>query len=139
MFLLSVTVVDIVARRVGLFNVRGVVEISTMAVVLVGFLGLSHSFLLGGHIVVDLATKWLPRRANDRIDAIAMLVAAVCLTIVVVFMWRATARSYFDNAISLDLQIPMFAFWLPATIGMSLAPVACVVSARDKWRGESVE
>src|SRR4051794_4165834 len=77
-FLMVTTIVDIAARRAGLFSVRGIIETSTMAIVLVGFLALANSFLLGGHIIVDLATTWLPERTNRRLDAIWLGLSAVC-------------------------------------------------------------
>ena len=80
--LMLITVTDIVARRVGIASVRGIVEISTMAVVLIAFLALANSFILGGHIVVDLATGHLSERTNRRIDAIWLAVAALCLTLI---------------------------------------------------------
>jgi TRAP-type C4-dicarboxylate transport system permease small subunit len=66
--LMLVTVVDIAARHLGLFTVRGIIEISTMAVVMIGFLALPYSFVLGGHIVVDLATLYFPPNVNRAID-----------------------------------------------------------------------
>lgn len=131
--LMLITIVDIVARRMGLFSVRGIVEISTMAVVMIGFLALSNSFLLGGHVVVDLATTHLSERTNRRIDGIWLAVAAFLLAFVAYRMWLATLKAYHDGAISPDLQAPMAAFWLPATIGISLAPIACLIAAYRNW------
>lgn len=129
-FLMTVTVADIIARNLGLFTVRGVVELSTMAVVLIGFLALAYSFKLGGHIVVDLATMRLSARVNRRIDAFWLRVAGLCLGFVAVLMWNATFKSYRANDLSLDLQLPMVVFWLPASIGMTLAPIACFFAGR---------
>jgi TRAP-type C4-dicarboxylate transport system permease small subunit len=137
--LMSTTVADVIGRRFGLLNVRGIIEISTMTVVLIGFLALARSFVVGGHIIVDLVTAWLPRRVNDRIDAIAMVIAALCLSFLAFLMWRATTKNYNTHAISLDLQIPMVIFWLPAAAGVTLAPIACTMSAYRKWVGKSGE
>ena len=131
--LMLITILDIVARRAGFFSVRGIVEISTMAVVLIGFLALPNSFLLGGHIVVDLATSRLPERVNRRIDAGWLGVAACLLAFVAYRMWVATLKNYHEGAVSLDLQAPMVAFWLPATIGISLAPMACLIAMYRNW------
>jgi TRAP-type C4-dicarboxylate transport system permease small subunit len=133
-FLMLLTIVDIVARRAGFFSVRGIVEISTMAVVLIAFLALPNSFILGGHIVVDLATTKLSERANRRIDAVWLGVAAGLLAFVAYEMWAATLKNYQRGAISPDLEIPMVTFWLPATIGISLAPIACFIAMYRNWK-----
>jgi TRAP-type C4-dicarboxylate transport system permease small subunit len=132
-FLMLITVFDIVARRAVLMSVRGVVEISTMAVVLIAFLALANSFILGGHIVVDLATTKLSERTNRRIDAVWLGAAAVFLALIAVLMWRATIKNYYEGAVSLDLQVPMVVFWLPATIGVSVAPIACLIAMYRNW------
>ncbi|MSQ73415.1 MAG: TRAP transporter small permease [Betaproteobacteria bacterium] len=133
--LISITAIDIVGRNAGLFSVRGVIEISTMAVVLIGFLALPHSFIVGGHIVVDLATLHVPERINNRIDAFWLVVAAICLAFVAWLMWGAAFKAWKEDALSLDLQAPMAIFWFPAAIGMTLAPVACLMAAFRKVRG----
>ena len=128
-FLMLVTVFDVMMRRTGLLSVQGIVEMSTMAVVLIGFLALAYSFLLGGHIVIDLATAWLSPRANRNLDAFWLIVYSICLLFLSVMMWRATWKIYLDEAVSLDLQLPMVMFWIPASLGMSLASVGCFVAA----------
>jgi TRAP-type C4-dicarboxylate transport system permease small subunit len=39
--LMCITSIDVVARNAGLFSIRGAVELSTVAIVLIGFLGLA--------------------------------------------------------------------------------------------------
>ena len=133
-FLMAITVLDIVARNLGLFSLRGTVELSTMAVVLIGFLALPYSFRLGGHIIVDLATLRLGARVNARIDALWLVIAAVLLAGAAYLMWGATMKSYRSNDLSLDLQLPMLVFWLPASVGMSLAPIGCLWAAFRRFK-----
>jgi TRAP-type C4-dicarboxylate transport system permease small subunit len=135
-FLMTITAIDIFGRNTGLYSIRGVIEISTMAVVLIGFLALPHSLIVGGHIVVDLATLRVPARINKHIDAFWLIVAAVCLGFVAWLMWGAALKALRDNVLSLDLQAPMAIFWVPAAIGMSLAPFACLLTAFEKLREE---
>ncbi len=137
--LMLITVIDIFARRFGLFSVRGIVEISTLCVVLIGFLALANSFKVGGHIIVDLATSYLPDRINQILDSLWLLLTAICLLILAVMMWQATWKSYEEEAVSLDLQMPMFWFWTLASVGVSLAPIACVIAAIVRSRGISEE
>ena len=138
-FLMLVTVFDIVVRRTGLLSVQGIVEISTIAVVLIGFLALANSFLLGGHIVIDLATAWLEPRTNRALDVTWLIVYSICLAFVSVMMWRATWKIFQDDLVSLDLQLPMVWFWIPASIGMSLASIGCLVAALNLRRSPLTE
>lgn len=134
--LMAATVVDIVTRQLGLLNIRGIVEISTFAIMLIGFMALAGSFAAEAHIVVDLATQWLPRRFNRAIDALWASVAGGCLAYVAFRMWVAALEVRRGSDLSLDLQLPMIVFWLPAAIGVSLAPLACLVALGRKMARE---
>jgi TRAP-type C4-dicarboxylate transport system permease small subunit len=136
--LMLVTVVDIAARHLGIFTVRGIIEISTMAVVMIGFLALPYSFVLGGHIVVDLATLYLPSHVNRAIDKAWTIFAGLCLVFLAILMWQATFRAYHTNDISLDLQLPLVWFWAAASVGMTLAPVACLLALRRSSKEPAV-
>ena len=133
-FLMAITVVDIAARNMGLFALRGIVELSTMAVVLIGLLALPYSFKLGDHIVVDLATMRLSPRTNARIDGGLLIITGFILAFVAWLMWGATTKSYRANDLSLDLELPMVVFWIPASIGMTLAPIGCLLAGLAKFR-----
>jgi TRAP-type C4-dicarboxylate transport system permease small subunit len=126
---MGATILDIVLRNLGFYTIRGTVEISTMAVVLVGLLALPYSFLMRGHIIVDLATNWLSPEVNGRIDRFWMCVVALLLAIVAVFMWVATIDLYERGAVSPDLQIPMVVFWIPAATGVTVSVMACLLTA----------
>jgi TRAP-type C4-dicarboxylate transport system permease small subunit len=130
--LMAATVLDIATRQLGLLNLRGIVEISTFAIMLIGFMALAESFVAQAHIVVDLATQWMPRRFNRALDALWIGFAACCLGYVAFRMWLAAFEVRRSSDLSLDLQLPMVVFWLPAAIGVSLAPLACLVALRRK-------
>lgn len=130
--LMCITSIDVVARNAGLFSIRGAVELSTVAIVLIGFLALPYSILAGGHIVVDLVTHKLPKSINDRIDGLWMLMAAVCFGFMSAFMWKATRTAFENNDLTMDLQLPIGWLWILAAIGMTLATVACLVVAKRK-------
>jgi TRAP-type C4-dicarboxylate transport system permease small subunit len=134
--LICATLVDIVARHLGLFSVRGAVEIATFSVILVGFLALPYSFVAGGHIVVDLLTQSLPPRAKLIIDLVWMGLSAMSLVYVAFRMWQAAMEVYSNGEYSLDLQAPMIIFWIPAAVGMSLTPIAILFRLRFLLKGQ---
>jgi TRAP-type C4-dicarboxylate transport system permease small subunit len=74
--LMTITVVDIVGRNLGILYLQGVIEISNLTIVFLGFLGLAYCFNVGGHIVVDLATATAPPRLNMILDGIWNVVAS---------------------------------------------------------------
>jgi len=129
--LMAMTVADIVGRHLHLFSLRGTIELSTGVTVLIGFLAFPHSFLQGGHLVLDTFTSWLPVRVTRHIDIFWYAVAIVMFAVVAYLMWLAAKDAYESNDISMDLQMPMVNLWVPAAIGMTLSPIACAFAV---WR-----
>lgn len=130
--LMAVTTIDVVARNLGLFSLRGAVELSTTSIVLIGFLALPYSIFAGGHIVVDLVTHRLPKQINEKIDGIWMLLATGCFGLMAFLMWKATHKAFESNDLTMDLQIPVGWLWIFASLGMTLATVACAIVALRK-------
>ena len=84
--MMSVTVVDIVGRSVGLVNIQGVLELSRVVVLLIGFFGLARCFASDGHIVVDLFTQKASPRFNRTVDAFWVVASAIFLGIVLYYV-----------------------------------------------------
>ena len=66
--LMVVTVSDIFGRSTGLYHPLGLIEISQLTLILVGFMSFPYMFMKDGQIIVDLFTHGLPARVNARID-----------------------------------------------------------------------
>ena len=68
--LMTLTVLDIAGRNLRLYYLVGVIEISTLTMVLMAYFAFSHTFVEDGHIAVDLFTTSLSNRTNARLDAV---------------------------------------------------------------------
>ena len=81
LYMMMLTVADIVGRSLGFFTINSGVEQSELLMVVVCFFGLARCVELEGNIVVDVATGHLPDRVNRRIDAFwhLMMAAVVAL------------------------------------------------------------
>jgi TRAP-type C4-dicarboxylate transport system permease small subunit len=130
--LMAITIIDIAGRHLGILNLRGTIEISTAVTVLIGFLAFPYSFLIGGHLVLDTATAHLSPRVNRVIDCVWLLVAAIAFSVVAGYMWLGAADAYDANELSTDLQMPMVVLWVPAAVGMSVSPLACLLALYRK-------
>ncbi len=134
LLLMIMTVADIIGRHLHLFALRGTIELSTGVTVLIGFLAFPFSFLQGGHLVLDTFTAALPARINRFIDILWYLVATIAFTVMAILTWRAVSDVCGANETSMDLQMPMVWLWVPAAIGITLSPVACVLVAYKRTR-----
>jgi TRAP-type C4-dicarboxylate transport system permease small subunit len=127
--LMVLTVVDIITRHLGILNLRGTIEMSNGVTVLIGFLAFPFSFLIGGHLVLDTFTCKLPPFVNRTIDILWFLLAAAAFAVAAYLTWLAAFDAYQSNDLSMDLQMPMIWLWVPAAVGLTLTPPACVVAA----------
>ena len=94
LYMMSVTVLDIVGRTFKLFTIDSGVEQTQLLMVVVGFFGLALCVRVEGNIVVDVATGHLPERINRVIDAFWHLVMAAALALLGYLVLR--------NGIALD-------------------------------------
>lgn len=137
LLLMTMTVADIIGRHLHLFALRGTIEVSTGVTVLIGFLAFPFSFLQGGHLVLDTFTTALPARYNRFIDIVWFVVATIAFAVMAFLTWRTALDVYDANEISMDLQMPMIWLWVPAAIGVTLSPVACILAACKKAQNDA--
>ena len=50
--------------------------------------------------------------------------------------WRATARAYQSNEISLDLELPMVWLWVLASLGLTFSVFVCLLMAFQRSGAE---
>lgn len=80
-----VTVVSVIGRAVGAGPVDGDFEIMEIATAVAVFAFMPHTQMKRGHVIVDVFTQNLPRRAVRFLDVVgAILISVVAL----IWMWR---------------------------------------------------
>ena len=129
---MALTVADIVIRNLGFESIRGLVELTGMAVIFVACLGLSYCFLIGGHVVVDIATAGLRPGVIRRIDAAWTLVGGLALAALTYQVAREGLRVADSGETTPALGWSPLIFFVPAVIGFAGAAITCFALA---WRG----
>jgi len=134
LYMMSLTVLDIVGRSLGLFLIGSGVEQTELMMVILGFLGLARCLKVEGNIVVDVATSHLPPRVNSRIDAFWLVVTALVLA-----LW---AYLVLNSGISLDrsgqrselLGLSPLVGHIVAVVGMIAAIIVALSVAAGKLK-----
>jgi TRAP-type C4-dicarboxylate transport system permease small subunit len=133
LYMMSLTVLDIVGRSLGLLVIGSGVEQTELLMVVLGFLGLARCLRVEGNIVVDVATSHLPQSVNARIDAFWLVVTALVLA-----LW---AYLVLNSGISLDrsgrrselLELSPLVGHVVAVVGMIVAIVVALSVAAGKF------
>jgi len=121
------TVLNVVMRAFFNSPIPGDVELSEVAMVCVGFLGLAWCALKGMHIRVDLVVSLLPKRIQAVIDSFGYLMG---LGITILLTWRgfAEGQSYRELDIrSASLDFPIFPFYWIVALGYAVLCLAILV------------
>ena len=132
--LMTITVTDIVGRNLGILYLQGVIEISNLTVVFLGFLGLAYCFNVGGHIVVDLATATAPPRIVMMLDGFWNLVAAAIYALMAVLVWNEGLSEAASGAVSANLQWSPLTFFLPCVLGAATTAITCLALGIKAFR-----
>jgi TRAP-type C4-dicarboxylate transport system permease small subunit len=120
-----VTIADVIMRTMNFNLFSGMIEISNLGVLCLGFFALPYCFIVGGHIVVDFATAAAPDGFNRRIDGLWNLVAAVFLAAAAVSVMQNAIATHEAGERSATLQWSPLVFQIPAVVGMVLAALIC--------------
>ncbi len=137
--LMSITVIDVVGRGIGILYLRGVIELANMTLVFLAFLALPQSFIQGGHIFIEIATKNLPARVNQLIDAFWLVITALFLGFIAWCTYKIAIELYTMKEVSLDLELPLYIFWVPAALGLLLSAVSALWMALWTFLGGKTE
>lgn len=96
-FLIFLTVGDVLGRNVRGQSILGTVDISTLALVAVAFLGLAAAEIDGRHVSVDLLEMYLPKKVRTALALVRTLLLALIGTVLTWGMW-GTVTSAFERA-----------------------------------------
>jgi TRAP-type transport system small permease protein len=126
--------------RANLFHqpIRGVLDLVSVLLALVVFLGIPQTFLSQGNVTVDLVDRFVGRRGVLVFRAIAGLLTVVFLSLLFWHMFAPARDAFQFGDLKPDLGLPIWMIWVPVLAGTGLALVAVVaVIARElRGRGE---
>jgi TRAP-type C4-dicarboxylate transport system permease small subunit len=129
LYMMSITVLDIVGRSLGLFTIGSGVEQTELMMVALGFLGLARCLKVEGNIVVDVATSHLPASVNARIDSFWLAVTALVLALLAYLVWNSGVSLDRSGQRSELLGISPLVSHTIAVIGMTAAIVVALITA----------
>lgn len=137
--MLALTVADITGRSAFNNPVAGTVELTTLILVVVVYLGLAHSEDLGDHITVDLLYVRVGDRAKRFLDFFADTLTMAVLGLMAFQLFRFSIRQQDSGAESPVLQWPVWPFVVVAGLGALGYSAATFLKLVLRIRGEPTE
>jgi TRAP-type C4-dicarboxylate transport system permease small subunit len=131
--MMFVTTADIGMRLAINRLILGSVEIVQLAIVAVVFLALPETLLRREQIVVDAIDHVLSERGRQYVRFLGSLVSFVLLCALFVNAIPQAADTLRIGDLSTDLQISLFWYWLPITVGGGASVLATGVVAVDDF------
>jgi len=135
--MMAVTIIDVSMRMILTELVLGSVEVVQLMLVAVVFLALPETFRRNEQITVDVIDQLAGAKTVRRLRLVA---AFLTMVVIVVMAWR-TVPPALDTLeigdLTSDLQISLFWYWLPLSIGVVCAAIAGVLAFIAESRGES--
>lgn len=125
--LMTITVLDIFGRNMKLYYLVGVIEISTVTMVLMAYGAFPHTFLKDGHIAVDLFTARLADRTNARIDAIWLIVASAFFAILAWPVLSQALELHEAGERTTNMEWSPLVFAIPSFAGIVVTSATCLV------------
>jgi len=137
--MLLLTVADITGRSVFNDPVPGTVEVTSLVLVVVVFLGLAHSEDLGDHISVDLLYVRVGDRWKAVLDVFADLISVVVIALMAYQLYVFAWRQQETGAESPVLEWPVWPFVLIAAFGSALFALSIGFKLVLRAMGEPTE
>jgi TRAP-type transport system small permease protein len=107
--------------------IRGVLDLVSVLLALVVFLGIPQTFLSQGNVTVDLVDRFVGRRGVLAFRAIAGLLTVVFLGLLFWHMFAPARDAYQFGDLKPDLGLAIWMIWMPVLAGTGLALVAVIV------------
>lgn len=133
--LMAVTIADIFGRNLALYYILGVIEISTLTLVLLGYFAFPFKFLVGGEISVDLFTLRLADRTNRGLDSIWLIVAGLFFLAVAFPVLDNGLRIHEEGERTTNMEWSPLVFVIPAFAGAVVTAVVCLVTGFQRLLG----
>ncbi|MCB1398464.1 MAG: TRAP transporter small permease [Rhodobacter sp.] len=124
-----VTGVDVVMRHTLGGGVRGMVDLTQLAVMYSVFLSIAYGFARRAHVAVTVLTEMFSERVNTALALLWWLVAVVVMAVLAyaAFGQARLIAGYGD--VSQNIRIPMIWYWLPVVVGLALSALASLWAA----------
>jgi TRAP-type C4-dicarboxylate transport system permease small subunit len=133
--LMGVTIADIVGRNLALFYILGVIEISTLTLILLGYFAFPLKFLVDGQIAVDLFTLRLSARTNRRLDSVWLVVTGLFFLAIAYPVLDNGLRIHAEGERTTNMEWSPLVFVIPVFVGAIVTAVVCIVTGIRRFFG----
>ena len=124
MAMMLLTATDVIGRYVFNSPIQGSYEITEFMLVAVVFLGIAYVQLVKGHVKVEVATSWLPQRAQLALDIFAYFIGLVMFSLITwqsgIYAWDAFVTKEYTWGL---LQLPLWPAKSFVTIGCAFLAI----------------
>ena len=119
--MMSLTVVDVVARYVFSRPLRGAFEITELMLLVLIFAGLPLVSLADEHAVMDFVDRFLGPRGQRGLERAVQLVNAAFMFLLTWLVWRKAGRiwAYGDTTDVLRIVYGPFVYFMAVTLGLA--------------------
>jgi TRAP-type C4-dicarboxylate transport system permease small subunit len=133
LILMGFTVADVLLRYFFNAPLKSVYEFTEFVMAAVVFLGIAYTGWVGGHIAVDMFSKWLDQPRWRWITAALTFVSAALFALIA---YRATLETLATiNQVSNRLAWPHYPFRFTVAIGCGLFALVLVIQGVQVLRG----
>lgn len=119
-FIMLITTVDVILRKVSNYSILGSYELTELAMVVMVFFGIASYQVKNGHIRVDFIINNLPEHARLYIEAIALLAEAAMVCALTWAGVKSVTQILSRGTSTGILHIVQWPFYLIMTIGLAL-------------------
>ena len=130
-----VTGLDVVLRHTVGSPIKGLVDLTQLAVMYAAFLGIAYAFALRTHVAVTILTEGLSARANRRLAALWWLCGAGLMLLLAWASFGQAQRVVSYGDVSQNIRIPMLWYWLPVVAGLALSAFGSLWACAETLRG----
>lgn len=123
----TVTVADIIGRRVGL-PIDGVVDLVQLFVMGGAWLVMPFAFMTSAHVGVDFLVEKMPRGGVVLLRGLGMAIAVVLLGLMVWYGFETASMRMMYGDRSQQLGIPIVWFWAPLLLGLAVSMVGAALA-----------
>jgi TRAP-type C4-dicarboxylate transport system permease small subunit len=137
LILMGFTVADVLLRYFFNAPLKSVYEFTEFVMAAVVFLGIAYTGWVGGHIAVDMFSKWLDQPRWRWITAALTFVSAALFALIA---YRATLETLATiNQVSNRLAWPHYPFRFTVAVGCALFAIVLTIQGVQVLRGHRAE
>ncbi len=130
LFMMMCTVtIDVLGRFFFNRPLLGAYEITSMGLAMIVFLSLAYTHLRKEHITIDFIVEKFPTSFQQVIDCLVNLLIAFLMFVICWQLWESAQRMLETNAVTGDLSLPIFIFYLIAMLGAFVFALVALLGA----------